>query len=267
MNRAATNGQPARIVPALARGLDVLELYLTDDRPRSAAAVATELALPRASVHGLVKTLAARGYLAATGRDGLSYQLGPRVFELGNAYSAGLDLVRLGTEVAEQLSRQCRETVHVAVLDGREALYVAKADSSHAVRMISALGRRVPAHLTAVGKVLLAGLSGREFEQLYPSGLRLERLTEHSITTRRRLRRELAAVRTDGIGWDRCESNADVACVAAPVHGRDGRILAAVSISVPTSRWNDGRAAELADLVREAASRLSRRLGGDGARQ
>jgi DNA-binding IclR family transcriptional regulator len=253
----------ARAVPAVSRALDILELFLADGT-LSAPEITTRLGLPRTTVHELVNTLVDRDYLAAIPGAPIRYRLGMRVFQLGGHFADRLDLTREAQDVATEIAAACDETVHVAVLDGSDVVYVAKMDSTHPVRMVSAVGRRVPAHCTAVGKVLVAALSNEEFEARYPRGGELPGMTPHSITSPARLHRELAEVREAGVAYDDCESNEAVGCVAAGVRDRGGQMVAAMSISVPTIRWDDQRRAEWTELVRRGAAALSRRLGHRG---
>jgi IclR family transcriptional regulator, KDG regulon repressor len=163
--------------------------------------------------------------------------------------------------VAAEVAGLCDETVHVAVLEGTEVIYIAKMDSTQPVRMVSAVGRRLPAHCTAVGKMLLATLSPAAFEARYPARQRLLSMTPHSISSTPALRRHLAEIRTNGVAYEFCESNDAVACVAAPVRDHEGQVVAAMSISVPIVRWDDERAKKLGSIVREGAVALSTRLG------
>jgi IclR family transcriptional regulator, KDG regulon repressor len=249
-----------RAVPAVSRALDILELFL--ERPTVSAPQITELLdLPRTTVHELVSTLVDRGYLDAVAGAPIRYRLGMRTFQLGSQFADRLDLVREAQDAAGEVAVACDETVHVAVLDGRDVVYIAKVDSTHPVRMVSAVGRRLPAHCTAVGKVLLSGLTAEELDARYPPGSPLPAMTPNSITSLARLRAHLRQVREEGVGYDDCESNEAVRCVSAPAYDHNGRMVAAMSISVPTIRWTDERCAEWTDLVRAGAAALSRRLG------
>jgi IclR family transcriptional regulator, KDG regulon repressor len=251
----------ARVVPAVARGLDILELFLGVDDTLSAPEVAGRLQLPRTTVHELIATLVARGYLVAAAPASNRYRLGVRVAQLGNRYGAGLDLARVGQDVCAEVAGACDETVHLAVLEGREVVYIAKIDSTRTVRMVSAVGRRLPAHCTSVGKMLLARLPPAELDQLYPPKAELEAMTAHSITSRPALLDALATARRRGVAYDDRESNPDVGCVAAPVSDGAGGAVAALSISVPTTRWNAVTRKACERLARDGAARLAERLG------
>jgi DNA-binding IclR family transcriptional regulator len=249
-----------RAVPAVMRALDILELFL-DGKSHSAPDITARLGLPRTSTHELVTTLAHRGYLVAAQDRSGHYRLGVPLFHLGSVFAEQVDLAREGRMVSEQISAACQETVHVAVLDGTEVLYVAKADSAHAVRLVSAVGRKLPAHCTAVGKMLLANLPGEEFAARYRKNVPLDAMTTRSITSVAELRARLDEIAERGLAYEYCESNEAAACVAAPVRDRTGRVIAAMSVSVPTPRWNDQVGEKLGDLVAEGANQLSAQLG------
>ncbi|PRW63185.1 IclR family transcriptional regulator [Actinopolyspora mortivallis] len=250
----------ARAVPALERAFDILELFL-DEPELSAPEITSRLGLPRTTVHELLGTLVERGYLTHAGGSGSRYRLGVRGFQLGSAYADRLDLAREGHLAAEETSRQCNETVHIGIREGTDVLYVAKVDSGHPVRMVSAVGRRIPAHCTAVGKALLAPLSREKLDELY-GGTTLTPMTDNSISDYPSLLAELAEVaRRSGQAREYCESNDSVACVAAPVRDHSHEVVAAMSIAVPILRWNERVERELTETVLRGAANLSERLG------
>lgn len=181
------------------------------------------------------------------------------VFEAGSAHRKRLDIAAIGQEEAQRLVEATGETSQVGVLEGVEAVYVARADGTHALRLISEVGRRLPASCTAIGKALLSGLSDAELDSRYSSEP-LPALTNMSITDIGDLKAALADVRVTGVALDNCESNEGVRCVAAPVRDVNDEIVAAVSISVPTVRWTPGQEARLTAMVIEAGRRMSRAL-------
>ncbi|MBR7671887.1 IclR family transcriptional regulator [Streptomyces sp. NPDC054796] len=250
-----------RLVPAVTRALDILELFLDGDGTLSAPEITRKLQLPRTTVHELVTTLAARHYLVPLPDQPGRYRLGVRTYQLGSRYAEQLDLAAEGQQVARTVAETCDETVHVALLEGMDVIYIAKVDSTHAVRMVSAAGRRLPAHCTSVGKMLLASLPEDELEARLPAGEPLAAMTPNSITSPEALREALTEIRGRGVAVEQRESNPDVSCVAAPVRNSAGQVVAALSISVPMIRWSDERLAELEELAVKGASELSERLG------
>jgi DNA-binding IclR family transcriptional regulator len=248
-----------RLVPAVIRTLDILELFL--DRPRlSAREITEQLGLPRTTVHELLVTLVARSYLIAVPGQPVQFRLGMPVFQLGAAFASQLDLVREAQDVAKDVAAACDEAVHVAVLNGTHVIYLVKIDSTHPVRMVSAVGRRLPANCTAVGKMLLSSLDPTDLDALMPDG-HLPGMTPDSITDPVRLRAELDRIRAAGVAVDDGESDSAVRCVGAPVHDHTGMTIAAMSVSAPIIRWTPAAQAEWTRLVREGAATLSARLG------
>src|SRR4051794_32341768 len=249
-----------RTVPAVNRALDILELFL--ERPNLSAPEITDgLGLPRTTVHELLTTLTERAYLIPTPGQPTRYRLGMRLFQLGSVFADQLDLAHEAREIAQKVAANCDETVHVAVLDGTHVVYIAKVDSTHPVRMVSAVGRRLPAHCTGVGKMLLSGLPPERLDAICPLDGDLAGMTARSITSPVRLRAHLQEIRHGGLSYDECESNDAVFCVAAPVYDHTGDMVAGMSISVPSIRWDDRRREEWSGLVRGGAAALSQRLG------
>jgi len=241
-----------RLTPAVWRSLDILELFLAEDSALSAPEITERTGLPRTTVHELLVTLTARHYLA---RDEVSgrYRLGLRLFQLGNAYGERIDLVQAATEVARRVSVECNETVHVGVRDGRNVVYIAKVDSTRAVRMVSAVGRTLPAHCTAVGKALLAQMGDEQVADVL-SRTELVAHTEHTITDPVGYLRELRRVRTRGYALDEGELELGVRCVAVALQGGPAR--AALSISGPTTRMTDELVEQVVPHLRNAAAAL-----------
>ncbi|MEV0522821.1 IclR family transcriptional regulator [Streptomyces sp. NPDC050439] len=252
-----------RLVPAVTRALDILELFLEGDGTLSAPEVTRRLRLPRTTVHELLTTLAARSYLVQIPDQTGRYRLGVRAYQLGSRYAEQLDLAAEGQQVAREVAETCDETVHVAVLEDTDVIYIAKVDSTHAVRMVSAAGRKLPAHCTSVGKMLLASLPQTELESRL-AGRELAAMTQNSITEPDALLAALADIRERGVAAEHRESNPDVSCVAAPVRDSAGQVVAALSISVPMIRWSEQREEELAELAAKGAGDLSERLGHRG---
>lgn len=253
-----------RLVPAVTRALDVLELFLDSEETLTAPDITRRLQLPRTTVHELVTTLTARGYLVSVPDQPGRYRLGVRNYQLGSRYAEQLDLAAEGRQVARSVAETCDETVHVAILEGMDVIYIAKVDSTHAVRMVSAAGRKLPAHCTSVGKMLLASLPEEELDARLTANGPLAAMTPNSLTSQDALRGALTEVRGRGVAVEQRESNPDVSCVAAPVRDSSGRAVAALSISVPMIRWSDERQDELETLAVKGAEELSGRLGHRG---
>jgi DNA-binding IclR family transcriptional regulator len=196
------------------------------------AQVVARTGLPRSSAHRILEHLVKVGWLR---RDELHYHLGLRIMELGTL--AGYQHQLRGAAAAHlyELAHSTGMTVHLAVLDGPEIVYLDKLGGPASLRVPSRVGGRAPASCTGVGKVLLAHAGEAALDAMLRHPL--PRLTPVSISSERRLRAELEHVQDRGIAFDREESACGLACVAAPI-GTPGSPAAAVSVCGPISRIN-----------------------------
>lgn len=225
----------AQPVKSADRTLEVLELLA--DRPgrHSLVALSRVLDIPKSSLHGLLRTMVQRGWVE-TDPAGLRFGLGLRALQVGAAYIDADDAVGLLSGVLDELSREFGETVHLGRLDGPNVVYMAKRESVHSLRLYSAIGRRLPAHATALGKALLAGYADTAVDRRldWP----LTALTRHTIVEPGRLHEELAAVRGRGHAVDREENTEGIVCFAVAVPLRSPAIDA-ISMSVPAARLGE----------------------------
>jgi len=226
----------------------------------SLSELSAAIGVSRSTVYSLLATLQEHGFVEKDLRF-KQYRLGLTTFEVGSAYLRGVDLVRAFDEVAKELVQRCQETVKLAVLDGRDVVYLGRQQGSgHSVQLVARVGSRVPAHATAVGKLLLAAMSDAEIDRLY-EGHELGALAPNTLTDLAALKIRLHTVRREGVAFDDAESSPGVHCVAAPIYDHNGRPVAAMSIGIPNDRYTQERMAELTALVREHADLLSRTLG------
>lgn len=249
------------VVKSTARAIDVLELLACAPEGLSLREISEQLRLAKSSAFGLMSTLVQRGAVRTEPRGRHSvFLVGRKMFEIGQSYALSSDLVRDGQQAVQDLTLATDETSHLAVLEGREVIYLAKCDSPKPVRMVSAIGKRLPAHSTGVGKVLLAALADAEVTSLLDAPGSMQPITTHTITAIDQLITELGAIRRAGVATEREESTEGVGCVAAPVYDISG-VVAALSVSVPVSRFSAERVDPLTTEVLRCASALSSRLG------
>jgi IclR family transcriptional regulator, KDG regulon repressor len=258
-SREELAGARAVAVPALDRGMALLRVLGASSEPLTLAELSDAIGVSRSTVYSLLATLQRHGMVEKEPRH-KTYRLGVAAFELGSAYLSGVSLLPIFNEVAQRLVNLCHETVKLAVLDGRDVVYLGKQEGLYTVRIVARVGSRMPAHATAVGKVLLAELSDTALAELY-QGYSFPTRTPHTIASFRALAEQIAAVRAQGSAEDREESSIGLQCVAAPVRDHSRAVVAAVSIGVPNDRLNEQRLAELRQLLIEHAQDISRRLG------
>jgi DNA-binding IclR family transcriptional regulator len=244
---------------SLERALELLDKLA--EGPRRLGPLAEELQIHKSTVLRLLQTLERRGFVRRQG-ELPEFVLGFHLVELSQTVLKDLDIRRIGELPLKRLGAQTGETVHLAVLDGDEVVYIDKVESVHPVRMYSTVGARAPAYCTGVGKILLAYTD----EARWPA-MKMHRFTENTITTRAAMSRAAQEIRTQGWGRDEREHEDTIRCIAAPVFGPDGEAFAAVSVSAPTSRLSRDALDEHVGVLLEATSAISVALGSRAAGQ
>lgn len=239
----------AEEVKTLERGLSVLQA-LAELKEAGLSPLAERTGLTKSTLYRLLQTLVRHGFVE---EERGVYRVGPKAFAVGQVYPRQNLLLAAHPEM-EALAAETGESVNLAVLAGREALYLDQAEGARLVRLFTAPGSRAPLHATGVGKVLLA------FRGI-PEGLSLVPYTPFTLTRLEDLKRELETVRRKGYALDNEERELGVRCVAAPVFGPGGEVVAALSLSAPASRLSLEEAHRLAPRVVEAARKASLRLG------
>lgn len=240
------------------RVLRVLELFNAGERNLSLSEIAGRMSLPKSSLHRLLATLLAHGFVE---RDPSTrrYRLGIRLFEIGSLVIHERGLHAAAHPVVEELAVSTGETCHVAVLSGTDAVYVYKIDGASTIVMSSRVGGRAPCHCTSIGKVLAAWGGMDVFQSIVSNGF--QTFTPNTIRDEGRFAAALERVRRDGYALDLEEFQTGLCCVAAPVRDHSGRVLAALGLAGPSSRLSEHRLRELAAPLTSAAEALSRNLG------
>lgn len=249
-------------VPALDRGLSILLILARSNRGMSLVELSNAIGVSRSTVYSILATLQDHGFVLKDPQQ-KSYQLGVATFELGSAYLRRVNLIPAFNECAQRIVAACRETVKLAILDGRDVVYLGKQDGLHSVRLVAQIGSRMPAHATAVGKVLLAQLSNQAVEQLY-ADYELRKLTPNTISNLPSLLARLDLIRQQDYDYDHAESSLEIHCVAAPVRDHSGSVVAAISIGVPNDRLSVTWMQELTSLLLTQVRDLSRTMGWNG---
>jgi DNA-binding IclR family transcriptional regulator len=179
---------------------------------------------------------------------------------LASGVSYQTTLRKLSRPVLQQLWRATGETVNLAVMDGREVLYLDVMESSHTFRLVSQVGIRRPLYCTALGKAMLAFIPEEELQYFF-SGMTFERFTPQTIKSAPQLRKDLSVVRQRGYAIDNEEAYLGSRCISAPVFEASGKVVAAVSVSGPTTRVTREKVPVFAAAAKNAAAAISKSLG------
>jgi len=256
-------GGAAGLVPAVSRALTLLERLAEARGPLSLARLASDLALPKSSVHGLCSTLVSFGYLRRQ-PDG-TYLIGPRVMGLAEAFVSGTDVAQEFAALWSDRGDAPEEAVVLSVLSGTEALYVAVRNSARPLGLAFNVGMRLPAYLSGSGKAMLAFLAPGEVRRRFAGGLGT-RLTKKGPRSVDSLLKELALTRRRGYSIDEEAVREGVISFGAPVFGVSGDVVAAVSVCINKALLGADRGSRHREAALAVAAALTARLGGDSSR-
>ncbi len=244
----------------LDKGLDLIELLVSSSGPRGVTELGHALGEPKTNVFRLLETLVARGYVRQRpGQTG--YELTLRLWELGSVSMAQRGLPDTARPLLEQLAAETGESAQLAILDGRESVYIDKKDGPHPVRGVTRIGSRLPAHCCATGK---AELAFRERRDPAWADAPLPGYTRQTLTSAEALEREFERTRQRGFAVNRGEWFEDVWGVAAPIRDRNGSVCASIGVWGPKHRLEPQFDAAARAVV-AAADSISTALGFGGA--
>ena len=258
VGRPATGAQVQ--VQSLTRSLMLLEKVSENVQGMPLSELSASLDLAPSTAHRLLNALLNLGYLDFDETRNL-WSVGLKAFTIGNAYLKKRDVVVQSRPFMRDLMMEVGETCNLAILEGRSVVFLSQVECQETMRMVAELGSRGPLHASGVGKAILSAMEPKEQSQIV-SEISMDRLTAKTITSRKALLSELAAVRKQGYAVDDEEQKVGLRCVAAPVFDEFGDPVAALSVSGPTVRLSNDRLSEVAKLVYQTAMRVTNGIGG-----
>ncbi|MEJ5913533.1 IclR family transcriptional regulator [Pseudokineococcus sp. 1T1Z-3] len=244
-------------VQSVDRALSILQ-SLSDRGPSGVTEIAADVGIHKATTHRLLATLEARGMVSQDSDRG-QYRLGPAASRLAARASGGDEVVVSCRPLCLELATQVGDTVNLVVSDGLQIITVDQAVGDAIVVSQDFVGKRDPLHATAAGKVFLAALPDDELDERLRG--ELTRYTPQTVTDPVALRAQLEAVREQGWATTTEEHELGLVVLAAPVREPDGEVVAAMTVSGPTYRVNDGTLPELTARLLEMTDRAGWRLG------
>jgi DNA-binding IclR family transcriptional regulator len=238
-------------IQSLDRGLTILQAVALSKHPVSLGELAALLDIDRSSAFRLAYTLRRRGFLACpAGRK--DYILGSSIWRLSHQYDWGNMLVRVANQHLKRLAAQINETAHLAIREGKNALFIDSASTNHMLAVSGQTGELVPLYCSAHGKALLADADEQELKSLYgPDPLR--RYTKNTITSIQALAKNCALIKKRGFAADEAEFREELRCVAAPIRVENDAIVASIGISAPITRFPKERYRVYAEHVIKVA--------------
>lgn len=244
---------------AVSRSFQIIEYLARAEDWVSLREMARELHIGAPSAFRALSSLKKTGYVRQHPRDS-KYQLTLKIAWISAQVLEHVQLRQIAHPFLEQLTSVTNETTHLAVLDGREFVYIDKVDNSQAVRMRSRVGQRGLLHCTAAGKSLLAFLPEAERESAIRR-LKFVQLTDNTVTDARKFRDQLAEIRRVGYSVDDEENEVGIRCIGSPIHDHTGRLAGALSISGWTITMTRERVPEVVPALLETSRKISAELG------
>ncbi|OBT13996.1 DNA-binding transcriptional regulator KdgR [Vibrio sp. UCD-FRSSP16_10] len=232
---------------------------LANQKEIGVSELSQHLMMSKATTYRFLQTMKTLGFVSQEGETD-KYALTLKLFELGAKALEHVDLIDISDKEMQEISRQTNETVHLGALDEGAIIYLHKIDSSYNLRMHSRVGRRNPLYSTAIGKVLLAGKSHQDAIDI----LKPVEFIQHTDKTHQNIEQlmtEVDTVASQHYGEDNEEQEPGLRCIAAPIYDRLGHIIASVSVSFPTVRFDINRKPYYVALLQKAGKRISEQLG------
>jgi IclR family KDG regulon transcriptional repressor len=257
---AAADSSPATSVE---RALNILEAAANRREGLTNSEISHKLGMPKSSASYILRTLERRGYLrrdAETGR----YRLGLKILSLGGDARANLDLAEVGLPFMQALQERIHLTIHLAVLDQGEAVYIEKVEAPGFFKVNTWVGRRMYLHSTSVGKCLLAWLPKAEVETLLRQQ-GMKKRTPKTISSIPKLFADLEHVRELGHAIDDEENSLGARCLGTPIFDAMGSVTAALGVSGTLTQMDEANLPRIMDALKETARRISRQLLRSGA--
>ena len=243
---------------SLDRGLVILQTVARSKEPVSSLELAELLSIDRSSAFRLAHTLRRRGFLSCP-PGSTDYVLGSSMWTLSREYDWSNLLVKVAHQELKLLATRINETAHLAIREGKSALFVDSAHANHVIAVAGQIGELVPLYCTAHGKALLVDADERELRAQFGAGP-LQEYTKNTITTIKRLVKECAAINKRGYATDESEYAAEMRCIAAPIR-LGNQIVGSIGISAPASRFPKDLYPEYGMKVCSIAARIGELLG------
>jgi IclR family transcriptional regulator, KDG regulon repressor len=260
-SKTPSNPENKYKVTSLDKALLILELFIDQGRDLSITEICQKLDMVKGTVHRVLSTLVARKFIRQN-RKTKMYGLGVRTLEIGIDSKRERFLRIAMAPFLMELYERCGETVNAAVWEYNGIRYIYRLESEELLRISTTAGARFPGYCAATGKILLSYFSNEDIRQIYSLNNSLKKYTQNTITSLDKLIGEIEQVRVRKVAIDDEEALVGVYCVGAPILNSKGECVAAISISAPKNRVTAETSDTLANLVSEAAAKISSSLGG-----
>jgi IclR family transcriptional regulator, KDG regulon repressor len=241
------------------RAAQILDCFGFDHQELSVSQIGAMTALHRSTAHRILMALEYNDLIQQNPETG-KYRLGMKLFKLGHQVVSHINLREIGRPFLTRIMNETKETVHLAVLDEDQVLYLDKVEGPHALRMPSRVGRRIPTYCTSLGKAMLSCLDDQEVKNIF-RGQVLRPSTVNTVKTLNQLLADLRMIRKRGYAVDNEEIEIGLRCVGAPIKDYTGAMVGAISVAAPSARLSSQKIPAVGRLVVSTAAAISEKLG------
>jgi IclR family transcriptional regulator, KDG regulon repressor len=241
------------------RAAQILDCFGFDHQELSVSEIGAKTGLHRSTAHRILMALEYNDLIKQNPSTG-KYHLGIKLFKLGHQAVSQLNLREICRPFLSRLMNDTKETIHLAVLDDDQVLYLDKVEGPHALRMPSRVGRYIPTYCTSLGKAMLSCLDDQEVKSI----LRRQTLkphTENTVKNINQLLADLGSVRKRGYAVDNEEIEIGLRCVGAPLRDYTGGMVGAISVAAPSARLSEKNTPVIGRMVIAIAAGISQKLG------
>jgi len=245
-------------VQSIDRAVAILECFTENKRELKLSDIANMLDLNKSTVHGLLNTLKYHGFIE---QDEVTqkYRLGTRFIVYSDLVLNSMDIINISYPIIERVCEKIEETVHIAMLDGTDVVYIEKKECTKSIKTSTRIGARIPAYVTADGKIILCYLEKDKLKELLPRNIK--KLTSNTITDKHQLLESFAAIKSNGYAVDYEETVQGLVCIAAPIMDYSGEVKYSLSVTCPTVRMTEDKLKEYIDIIKKSANEISCRIG------
>ncbi|HPB79527.1 MAG TPA: IclR family transcriptional regulator [Sedimentibacter sp.] len=245
-------------VQSIDRAVAILDCFSEEKKELKLSEISERLGLNKSTVHGIISTLKYHGFISQD-EETQKYKLGIRFVQFGDLVINSMNIRNAAVPVIDAVCEKIEETVHVAMLDGLDVVWIEKRECTKSIKTSTKIGARLPAYTTADGKIIICYQNKDKIKNYLPK--RISQYTNNTITNKGEFIKKLEEMKKNGYAIDNEEYVEGLKCVAAPIFDHDGKVRFSLSTTGPAFRMNEERIKELIVIIKEAANEISHRIG------
>jgi len=245
-------------VQSIDRAVAILDCFSEEKKELRLSEISERLGLNKSTVHGIISTLKYHGFISQD-EETQKYKLGIRFVQFGDLVINSMNIRNAAVPVIDAVCEKIEETVHVAMLDGLDVVWIEKRECTKSIKTSTKIGARLPAYTTADGKIIICYQNKDKIKNYLPK--RIPQYTNNTITNKSEFIKKLEEMKKNGYAIDNEEYVEGLKCVAAPIFDHDGKVRFSLSTTGPAFRMNEERIKELIVIIKEAANEISQRIG------